>query len=201
MTRKPYQDSDEWREERRGGYGASDAPILVEGDEAAWRQLHGEKLGMLPGREANETMQWARSSRTSSRGRYAERTERRTRVNRLVRHPDLPYVFASLDGRVRGNRPVEVKKWGFKTDALGRPVRTSCRRRSCIKLQQQAAVTGADAVEVADPVRRRQAGAVHRRPRRVASSAKSSPSRRRRGSSSSAARCRRIRGKRRSASS
>ena len=52
--------------------------------------------------------------------RYAERTGiKLQRVNRLVRHPDLPYVFASLDRMSPGNRPVEIKKWGFKTDAFG----------------------------------------------------------------------------------
>ena len=149
MTRKPYQDSDEWRQERRGGYGASDAPILVEGDEAAWRQLHGEKLGLLPDREANETMQLGKVLEGVILKEGAAREGWKVqRVNRLVRHPDLPYVFASLDGRIRGGRPVEVKKWGFKSDAWGPPGSDIVPTGILYQLQQQAAVTGADAVEV-----------------------------------------------------
>ena len=149
MTRKPYQDSDEWRQERRGGYGASDAPVLVEGDEAAWRQLHGEKLGLLPDREANETMQLGKVLEGVILKEGAAREGWKVqRVNRLVRHPDLPYVFASLDGRIRGGRPVEVKKWGFKSDAWGPPGSDIVPTSILYQLQQQAAVTGADAVEV-----------------------------------------------------
>ena len=149
MTRKPYQDSDEWRQERRGGYGASDAPILVEGDEAAWRQLHGEKLGLLPDREANETMQLGKVLEGVILKEGAAREGWKVqRVNRLVRHPDLPYVFASLDGRIRGGRPVEVKKWGFKSDAWGPPGSDIVPTSILYQLQQQAAVTGSDAVEV-----------------------------------------------------
>ena len=78
------------------------------------------------------------------------------RVNRIVRHPELPFVFASLDGRIvrpmgagtPGMRPVEVKKWGFKSDAWGPPGSDIVPTSILYQLQQQAAVTGADAVEV-----------------------------------------------------
>ena len=150
MTRKPYQDTDEWREERRGGYGASDAPILVEGDEAAWQHLHGEKLGIVPGRVANETMEWGKRLEDVIARAYAERTGvALRRVNRLVRHPDLPYVFASLDRMSPGNRPVEIKKWGFKTDAFGPEGSDIVPTSWLYQVQQQAAVTGADAIEIA----------------------------------------------------
>jgi len=149
MTRKPYQDTDAWREERRSGYGASDAPILIDGDEAAWQQLHGEKLGIVPAREASETMQLGKVLEDIILREGAAREGWKVqRVNRLVRHPDLPYVFASLDGRIRGGRPVEVKKWGWKSDAWGPPGSDIVPTSILWQLQQQAAVTGADAVEV-----------------------------------------------------
>jgi putative phage-type endonuclease len=150
MTRKLYQDSDEWREERRGGYGASDAPILIEGDEAAWQQLHGEKLGIVPGRVVNEAMEWGKRLEDVIARAYAEKAGiKLRRVNRLVRHREYPYIFASLDRMQNGNRPVEVKKWGFKSDAFGPEGSDIVPTSWLYQVQQQMAVTGADAVDIA----------------------------------------------------
>lgn len=152
MARDRYQGTDAWREERRTGYGASDAPILVEGDEAAWRQLHGEKLGLLPDRVANETMELGHRLEDVIAQIASERMgEPLVRVNRLVRHPELPHVFASLDRRrKRGDRrPVEVKKWAVKGDDWGPNGSDIVPTRILYQVQQQAAVVGADAVDVA----------------------------------------------------
>jgi putative phage-type endonuclease len=150
MTRPGDQRTPEWYAERRTGYGASDAPILIEGDEAAWRQLHGEKLGLLPPREGNETMQLGIALEDTIARIAAERYGwKLNRVNRIVRHPDLPYVFASLDRRRAGDRiPVEVKKWSHKGDDWGPDGSDVVPPRILYQVQQQAAVTGADSVEV-----------------------------------------------------
>jgi putative phage-type endonuclease len=150
MTRPGDQRTPEWYAERRTGYGASDAPILIEGDEAAWRQLHGEKLGLLPPREGNETMQLGIALEDTIAKVAAERYGwKLNRVNRIVRHPELPYVFASLDRRRAGDRiPVEVKKWSHKGDDWGPDGSDVVPPRILYQVQQQAAVTGADAVEV-----------------------------------------------------
>ena len=150
MGRQPYQSTEAWRAERRTGYGASDAPILVEGDEAAWRQLHGEKLGLLPDRAATETMDLGKRLEHTILRMGAEREGwRAVRVNRILRHPDLAYVFASLDGRKIGDRrPIEVKKWGFKSDDWGPAGSDIVPVRILYQVQQQAAVTVADAVEL-----------------------------------------------------
>lgn len=149
-SRQPYQGTDAWREERRSGYGASDAPILIEGDEVAWRQLHGEKLGLLPERQASETMDLGKRLEHMVLRIGAEREGWRVqRVNRILRHPELAHVFASLDGRKLGDRrPVEVKKWAYKSDEWGPAGSDIVPVRILYQLQQQAAVTAADAVEV-----------------------------------------------------
>jgi putative phage-type endonuclease len=149
-ARAPYQGSPEWYAERRTGYGASDAPILIQGDEGAWRQLHGEKLGLLPDRAGTETMNLGKELEATILKIGAEREGWRVRrVNHLVRHPDLGYVFASLDGRKIGDRrPIEVKKWAVKGDDWGPAGSDIVPVRILYQLQQQAAVTGADAVEV-----------------------------------------------------
>lgn len=150
-SRAPYQGTDAWREERRSGYGASDAPILVEGDELAWKQLHGVKLGILPEREASETMELGKRLEHLILRMAAERSgEPIVRVNRILRHPELPYVFASLDGRrKRGDRrPVEAKKWAFKGDEWGPAGTDIVPTKILYQVQQQIAVVGADAVDV-----------------------------------------------------
>ena len=154
MTRELYQGTPAWYAERRTGYGASDAPILVEGDEAAWRQLHGEKLNLLPDREGSETMDLGKELEDPIAKLAAKRLgERLYRVNRIVRHPDLPHVFASLDRRrrltaQRAWRPVEIKKWGHKGDEFGPAGSDIVPVRWLYQVQQQAAVTGADAVDI-----------------------------------------------------
>lgn len=148
-SRLPYQGTDAWLAERRTGYGASDAPILVEGDEAAWRQLHGEKLGILPDRPATETMDLGKRFEDVIARAVADRLgERLYRVNRLIRHPELSYVFASLDRRRRGGRPVEIKKWAFKGDDFGPAGSDVVPARWLYQVQQQMAVTGAEAVDL-----------------------------------------------------
>lgn len=151
MPRTAYQGTPAWLEERRTGYGASDAPILIEGDEGAWRQLHGEKLGLLPDREASETMDLGKRIEHVILRLAAERLgEPIVRVNRIIRHPELPYVFASLDGRrKRGNRrPIEIKKWAFKGEEWGPAGSDVVPTRILYQVQQQIAVTGADGVDL-----------------------------------------------------
>jgi predicted phage-related endonuclease len=146
-----YQNTPAWYAERRTGYGASDAPILIEGNEADWRQLHGEKLGLLPDREGSETMELGKRLEDVIARIGAEREGwRLARVNRIVRHPELHHVFASLDRRLVGGtrRPVEVKKWAYKGDDWGPAGGDVVPVRILYQLQQQAAVTGADAIEV-----------------------------------------------------
>lgn len=151
MSRRPYQNSQAWLDERRTGYGASDAPILVDGDEMAWRELHMVKLGQLPDRPGTETMEIGKRLEDPIAAMVAERLgEPLVRVNRLVRHPDHHFVFASLDRRrKRGGRPVEIKKWGFRSDAFGPAGSDILPERWIYQVQQQAAVTGADVVDVA----------------------------------------------------
>ena len=151
-ARRRYQGTQEWLDERRTGYGASDVPILVEGDEERWRLLHAVKLGLVPDPEATETMELGKRLEDVIAQMAAERLgEPMVRVNRLVRHRELQYVFASLDRRrKRGDRrPLEVKKWAFKGDELGPEGSDQVPDRIFWQVQQQAAVTDADVVDVA----------------------------------------------------
>jgi putative phage-type endonuclease len=144
MTRQPYQGSPAWLEERRGGYGSSDVPILVDGDEEAWNRLHLRKLGILPEAESTETMELGRRLEPAIARLVADRLgEPVIRVNRILRHPELPMVRASLDRvRKRGRKPVELKKWGWRTDEFGPDGTDQVPLSMLYQVQQQLAVTG-----------------------------------------------------------
>lgn len=143
-TRTPYQGTPEWLEERRGGYGSSDVPVLTDGDEQRWNELHLRKLGILPERESSETMELGRRLEPSIARLVAERIgEPIIRVNRILRHPDLDFVRASLDRvRKRGRKPVELKKWGWRTDDFGPPLSDVVPQSMRMQVMQQLAVTG-----------------------------------------------------------
>ena len=152
MTRRAHQGSPEWHEERRTGYGASDAPILIEGDEERWRLLHAVKLGLVPDAEGTETMELGKRLEDAIAQVASERLgEPLVRVNQIVRHREHRFVFASLDRRrKRGNRrPLEVKKWAYKGEDWGPEGSDEVPDKIRWQLQQQAAVTNADAIDVA----------------------------------------------------
>lgn len=144
MAREPYQGTAAWLEERRGGYGSSDVPILVDGDEEAWNRLHLRKLGILPEQESSETMELGKRLEPAIARLVADRLgEPVIRVNRILRHPDLDFVRASLDRvRKRGRKPVELKKWGWRTDDFGPDGSDQVPLPMLYQVQQQLAVTG-----------------------------------------------------------
>lgn len=150
---RAYQGSPEWLEERLGGYGSSDVPVLVAGDEEAWHELHARKLRILPaGDEGTESMKWGIVLEDTIAAAYAEHPEGApvVRVNRIVRHPELDHVRASLDRRhKRGRVVVELKKWGFVTDEFGPSGTDRVPEKWIDQVQQQLAVTGYDRADIA----------------------------------------------------
>lgn len=149
-SQEPYQGTDAWLAERRGGFGSSDVPILVDGDERQWNELMLRKLNILPERESSETMELGRRLEPAIAGLVADRLgEPIIRVNRILRHPELDYVRASLDRRrKRGGKPVELKKWGWRTDEFGPEGSDQVPDRMLYQCMQQAAVTGAEEIDL-----------------------------------------------------
>jgi putative phage-type endonuclease len=151
MTRPRFQGSEEWLAWRRGGYGASDAPTLVLGDEKAWQELHAVKLGLIPDPEATEAMEWGKRLEDVIAHRYAEQEgEPVIRVDQPLEHPDLPFVRASLDRRrKRGRVVVELKAWSFKSTDFGPDGSDQVPDRMYYQVQQQLAVTAYDQADLA----------------------------------------------------
>lgn len=150
-TRSPAQGSAAWRDWRRGGYGASDAPTLVLGDEEAWRRLHAEKLGLIPDPEATEPMHWGLLLEDVVAKRYEEETgERVERRRLLIEHPELSMVRASLDRRRKRDRViVEIKVYGWRTDEFGADGSDQVPERMWYQVQQQLAASGWDQADLA----------------------------------------------------
>lgn len=150
MTERQYQGTDAWLNERRSGFGSSDVPTLVDGDERAWNELMLRKLNILPEVESTETMELGKAFEPIIRKLAAKRIgEEIIRVNRILRHPEHDVVFASLDGvRKRGRKPVEIKKWGFRSDDFGREDSDQVPLKMTYQVQQQLAVTGHDEADL-----------------------------------------------------
>lgn len=147
--KKRYQGSPEWLAERKGGIGSSDVPTLINGDEAAWRDLFAIKLGILPDTVATETMSWGLRLEDPIADAYSERTGHKVqRVDRILRHRELDFVRASLDRR-RAGAVVELKKWGFPSDAFGPDGSDQVPDSFIYQVQQQMAVTGLPVADIA----------------------------------------------------
>ncbi len=145
------QGTAEWLAARRDGIGSSDAPVVL--GESPYRsalELWAIKTGMVP--EPDPDADTARLFRIGHlmepvlRQLYADATGRRvTRVNRMLRHPSLPWMLASLDGR-SGRRLVECKwtnsrRWSATTDPVPGDVMA--------QVQHALAVSGLDVADVA----------------------------------------------------
>ena len=148
--RRQYQGTEAWLKERKSGFGSSDVPTLVDGDERAWNELMLRKLNVLPEVESTETMELGKAFEPTIRKLASKRIgEEIIRVNQILRHPDQPITLASLDGvRKRGRKPVELKKWGWRTDDFGREGSDQVPMRMYHQVQQQLAVTGHDEADL-----------------------------------------------------
>jgi len=151
MPDLPAQGTPAWLEWRRGGYGASDAPDLILGDEDAWRTLHAVKLNLIPDPEGTEAMEWGKRLEDVIARQYTEETgEPVVKRHQLVVHPELPFVRASLDRRRRRGRVVvELKAWGWKSPDFGPDGSDQVPDRMFYQVQQQLAATEYDSADLA----------------------------------------------------
>lgn len=111
------QGTDAWRAARLEGIGSSDAPVIA--GESTYRsalELWAEKTGRVPREEPD-----ADTARLFRIGHlmeplllqlYTEETGRKTRREpRMLRHRARPWMTASLDARVLGERRIVECKW------------------------------------------------------------------------------------------
>jgi putative phage-type endonuclease len=145
----PYvQGTEAWLAARRGGIGSSDIAMIA--GESPYRsalELWAEKTGRVvaePDAETAELFEIGHLMEPPLRAIYERRTGRHvTRMPRMLAHAEIPWAFASLDGRAPVRRAVEAK-WSNATrwHGEGIPDDVLC------QVQWQLFVTGWDVADV-----------------------------------------------------
>ena len=143
------QGSEEWREERQRGIGASDAAATVDLDPYSSRlERWAQKVGHV---DPTPEMPWMRMGRLVEplvAQLYEEETGRKVRRRRqMLQHPEYPFLRASLD-RVTGRRIVEIKK-ARDGRGWGRSGSDEVPAHVLIQVQHQLLVTGYSIADVA----------------------------------------------------
>lgn len=96
------QTRDLWLAERRTGIGGSDvAAILGLNEYSSPYAVWADKLGLLPDKNDTEAMRLGRDMEAYVADRFCEREGVSVRrVNRILRHPDYPFMLANVDRMV-----------------------------------------------------------------------------------------------------
>lgn len=146
------QNTEEWLAKRRTGVTASMMPIITS-NKPGLLQLWSENVGLLepsePDEETQELFDLGHLLEPVIAVFYKRKTGRPVkRVGQMVRHPDIPWAFASLDrvSAIRGERRiVELKyaphRWGDDIDEVPAVVQD--------QVQWQLFVTGYEVADVA----------------------------------------------------
>jgi putative phage-type endonuclease len=131
------------------GIGSSDAPVIA-GEVGSVIELWAEKSGLVepsePDAPTAELFEWGHRLEPVIADWYADTQGRPLRrVNQMIRHPEIPWAFASLDRVTTGEkRIVEIKtsRWGWEH---GEPVPG----RVQAQVQHQLWVSGYEVADVA----------------------------------------------------
>lgn len=98
----------EWLQLRKSGIGGSDASAILGFNK--WKsafQLYIEKTSDFVEEIDNEFVYWGNILEDLVAQEFVKRTEKKVqRVNRMLRHPDYPFMTANLDRRVVGEKAI-----------------------------------------------------------------------------------------------
>lgn len=98
----------EWLQLRKSGIGGSDASAILGFNK--WKsafQLYIEKTSDFVEEIDNEFVYWGNVLEDLVAQEFVKRTEKKVqRVNRMLRHPDYPFMTANLDRRVVGEKAI-----------------------------------------------------------------------------------------------
>lgn len=145
---------DEWLAARRTGIGSSDAAAVCGLD--PWRtplHVYLEKMGELPDSD-NQAKRWGRRLEAVIAEAYVEESGNPVRPppERIMRHPEYPWLLASLDRvtEVDGRPAVlEIKNVGRAGPEWGQPGTDAIPLGYVIQAQHQLLVSGLDHAVVA----------------------------------------------------
>lgn len=100
-----------WLEERRKGIGGSDVAAIM--GLSPWKtayQVYREKRKEVEDWSGNELTDWGKRMEPAIRQWYSDQTGRDVRLpDKIMYHPQHPFMLASLDGFTDDGRVVEIK--------------------------------------------------------------------------------------------
>lgn len=141
---------EQWLQDRMSGLGGSDAPAAL--GLSKWKTplaLYMEKRGELPAQPENEPMRWGTRLEPIVRQEYAERTGEVVRLPEgLLRHPQHPWMLATVDGVTDSQRLVEIKT-ARTAEGWGEPGTDEVPQAYLIQVQHYLAVTALPVADVA----------------------------------------------------
>jgi putative phage-type endonuclease len=139
-----------WLAARKKGIGGSDVAALF--GLSPWKTpfaLYQEKRGEIPDQPDNPSMAWGRALEPAIRQHYANVTTRQVKlVDKILVHPQYPFMLANVDGIASDSRVLEIKTsrtaqgWGdADTDEIP--------QQYLLQVQHYMAVTGFEVADVA----------------------------------------------------
>jgi putative phage-type endonuclease len=141
-----WQGTAEWHAARQTGIGSSDAPIIT-GD-APWGDLltlYAVKAGIIdPPNIESAPMAWGLKLESTVAEWFTEATGKKVRrANTIRRHPQHPWMLASLDRVVVGEPwELEIKTARFAGDEWGESGTAEIPAHYLVQVQHQIAVGG-----------------------------------------------------------
>lgn len=155
-----FADRAEWLATRRQGIGASEsATILGLNPYQSPAELYLRKLGEMPESEESWPMRFGTHLEDLLAREYEARHGVTLETQVFVKHPDHPWMFATLDGLTADGVVVEIKTANWRARDWGEPDTDEVPRHYLIQAQHQLEVSGRDVAHVwvsisgAEPVR------------------------------------------------
>lgn len=95
---------EDWLKSRRGGIGGSDcAAIMGASAYASALSVYADKIGKAPDKETSEAMRQGTDLESYVAERFTEETGiKLRRMNRILQHPEYPWMLANIDRDVVG---------------------------------------------------------------------------------------------------
>jgi predicted phage-related endonuclease len=141
-------DSADTKKRRRYFIGGSDARIIMGDDEAALLRLWREKRGEVEPENlsGNLIVQLGLATEDLNRRWYEANTGQAiTDIQKRVRHPAVPWMAATLDGRVQGSDAVFEAKfmlpWSFSEEAAAEKYMPQLQHNMCVVAARTAVLS------------------------------------------------------------
>lgn len=140
-----------WLAERKNSVGSSDSPaILGVSPFATPIDVWQRKIGLAPEQDENESMRWGKLLEPLILSEYTRTTGHAVaETQRFVRHPEYPWMTATLDGLTTDGRIVEVKTTSAWAREWGDEDTDQIPESYLVQVHHQMACTGFGEADIA----------------------------------------------------